>query len=132
MGGLAKCPNTRGDLMVPFFRNVLAAALVIACAIGVPGRASADSVKWIDIHNRTGTAISGVFFSETRSDAWGIDFLGTDFLRAGDTRRFRVRSSSCVVDMKTRFTNDVEHTLRFNICRAEHLDNMRTHLEVAY
>lgn len=115
-----------------FLKGVSIVILAVACYVGVLNTASADTVKWIVVHNQTGTAISEVYFSETWSDGWGEDFLGSDYIYPNVEYRIYVRSSSCMIDMKTRFVNGAEHTLRFNICTSEHVDDKPNGLNVAF
>ena len=108
-------------------------ALTIACAtMALPNSALAESTKWIVIHNKTTGTISSVYFSEPDSDIWGSDFLGSGYIYPDEERRFNVTSNSCTVDLKVHFTNQIEHTLTFNICSAKHIDDLGARLDVAF
>ena len=109
-------------------KNLFIAALAAPCCISAPA-AFADTGKVIELHNTTSTAIVNVFFSETWSTNWSQDVLeGT--IGKDATKIVGVKSGACVIDMRVRYANDVRHDLRFDICRAEHVDATPTGLNV--
>lgn len=109
-------------------KNLFVAALAVPCYMSAPA-ALANTEKRIELHNTTGTVIVNVFFSETWSTNWSPDVLegtiGQDTIKI-----VRVMSGACLIDMRVRYANDVRHDLRFDICRAEHVDATPTGLNV--
>lgn len=101
-------------------KKLLTAAL-LAGLVGIPSLAFAQSEKWIELHNKTGTTILHVYFSETYSDAWSRDAL-EGILEEEEMKTVRIRSHACMIDMRVRYANNARHELRFNICTAEHID----------
>lgn len=113
------------------FRSLVVAAAIALSAL--PGAASAQSTKWIDIHNKTSSTIKYVYFSEPTSRAsWGSDFLGVDHIYPDQKYRFNVRSQVCMIDLKVVSTTGASQTLRFNICSAQHIDIEPNGLVVAF
>lgn len=112
-----------------YLKKLLAAVLFTSLA-SVSHVAFANTEKWIELHNRTGTTILNVFFSEIWSQSWSADAL-EGLIMANETKVVRIRSGACMIDMRVRYANNAQHELRFDICRAEHIDAMSDGLNVA-
>jgi len=109
-------------------KNLFVTALAAVFYVNAPV-ALADTEKWIELHNMTGSVITNVFFAEIWSTKWSRDALeGT--IRQNRTKIVRIMSGACMIDMRVRYANDARHDLRFDICRAEHVDAMPTGLNV--
>ena len=73
----------------------------------------------IRIHNDTGWTMLRFYASDSRSDDWEEDILGSDVLESGQDVRINIDdgSGACIYDFKAEFTNGQELTRsRINVC----------------
>ncbi|MBB5772776.1 hypothetical protein HNP47_002792 [Brevundimonas vesicularis] len=104
---------------------VAAAVLVGSAAAAAPPAAtpmvqSKDSYdRHVTIKNRTGWTMLRFYASDSRSDDWEEDILGSDVLENGQDVRINIDdgSGACIYDFKAEFTNGQELTRsRINVC----------------
>lgn len=104
---------------------VAAAVLVGSAAAAAPPAAtlmvqSKDGYdRHVTIKNRTGWTMLRFYASDSRSDDWEEDILGSDVLESGQDVRINIDdgSGACIYDFKAEFTNGQELTRsRINVC----------------
>lgn len=104
---------------------VAAAVLVGSAAVAAPPAAmpmvqSKDGYdRHVTIKNRTGWTMLRFYASDSRSDDWEEDILGSDVLESGQDVRINIDdgSGACIYDFKAEFTNGQELTRsRINVC----------------
>lgn len=74
----------------------------------------------VTIHNQTGWTMTHFYASDSRSDSWEEDILGSGVLAAGASQRINIDdgSGACVYDFKARFSNGQELTkMGINVCQ---------------
>ncbi|WP_428061047.1 hypothetical protein [Brevundimonas sp.] len=75
--------------------------------------------RHVTIKNRTGWTMLRFYASDSRTDDWEEDILGSDVLEDGQNVRINIDdgSGACVYDFKAEFTNGQELTRsRINVC----------------
>ena len=107
-------------------KAAVAAAVLIGSAAaaappaGAPAIQSRDGYdRHVTIKNRTGWTMLRFYASDSRSDDWEEDILGSDVLESGQDVRINIDdgSSACIYDFKAEFTNGQELTRsRINVC----------------
>ena len=87
---------------------------------GAPVIQSRDGYdRHVTIKNRTGWTMLRFYASDSRSDDWEEDILGSDVLESGQDVRINIDdgSGACIYDFKAEFTNGQELTRsRINVC----------------
>ncbi len=106
-------------------KAAVAAAVLIGSAAaappaGAPVIQSRDGYdRHVTIKNRTGWTMLRFYASDSRSDDWEEDILGSDVLESGQDVRINIDdgSGACIYDFKAEFTNGQELTRsRINVC----------------
>ncbi|MDQ1194259.1 hypothetical protein QE419_003025 [Brevundimonas vesicularis] len=107
-------------------KAAVAAAVLIgssaaaASPAGAPAIQSRDGYdRHVTIKNRTGWTMLRFYASDSRSDDWEEDILGSDVLESGQDVRINIDdgSGACIYDFKAEFTNGQELTRsRINVC----------------
>ena len=107
-------------------KAAVAAAVLIGSAAAAAPPAGAPVIQSCDgydrhvtIKNRTGWTMLRFYASDSRSDDWEEDILGSDVLESGQDGRINIDdgSGACIYDFKAEFTNGQELTRsRINVC----------------
>lgn len=99
---------------------LVGAAAAAAPPAGAPVIQSRDGYdRHVTIKNRTGWTMLRFYASDSRSDDWEEDILGSDVLESGQDVRINIDdgSGACIYDFKAEFTNGQELTRsRINVC----------------
>lgn len=107
-------------------KAVVAAAVLVGSAAAAAPPAATPMVqskdgydRHVTIKNRTGWTMLRFYASDSRSDDWEEDILGSDVLESGQDVRINIDdgSGACIYDFKAEFTNGEELTRsRINVC----------------
>lgn len=107
-------------------KAVVAAAILVGSAAAAAPPAATPMVqskdgydRHVTIKNRTGWTMLRLYASDSRSDDWEEDILGSDVLESGQDVRINIDdgSGACIYDFKAEFTNGQELTRsRINVC----------------
>lgn len=107
-------------------KAVVAAAVLVGSAAAAAPPAATPMVqskdgydRHVTIKNRTGWTMVRFYASDSRSDDWEEDILGSDVLESGQDVRINIDdgSGACIYDFKAEFTNGEELTRsRINVC----------------
>ncbi len=107
-------------------KAVVAAAVLVGSAAAAAPPAATPMVqskdgydRHVTIKNRTGWTMLRFYASDSRSDDWEEDILGSDVLESGQDVRINIDdgSGACIYDFKAEFTNGQELTRsRINVC----------------
>ena len=104
-------------------KAVVAAAILVGSAAAAAPPAATPMVqskdgydRHVTIKNRTGWTMLRFYASDSRSDDWEEDILGSDVLESGQDVRINIDdgSGACIYDFKAEFTNGQTLT-RYNI-----------------
>lgn len=99
---------------------LIGSAAAAAPPAGAPAIQSRDGYdRHVTIKNRTGWTMLRFYASDSRSDDWEEDILGSDVLESGQDVRINIDdgSGACIYDFKAEFTNGQELTRsRINVC----------------
>ena len=85
------------------FVRILVLAVFFVAAVQVPALAAWKDLKVI---NYTGYTIKKLYISQSDSDSWGDNLLGSETLKNGDTTNIRYNGDFTYYDLKIVFMND--------------------------
>ena len=96
-------------------RNILNALLILTAMVG---QATAQDMG-LNIHNETGVTLYRFYSTNTGSDVWGSDVMGSSTLESGASMRLNFDNADgyCLFDFRAVFADGDELTRQgVNVC----------------
>lgn len=110
----------RGGLMAQkLLHNIITGAALALPILSLNAPSALADRRDFTIINENELAITHLYVSSGRSNYWGVDILGQDILRSGQSKEinFHNNSDQCVYDVKVVYEDHSYDVGRFNLCQ---------------